>query len=251
MSAEGWPQGCGRIVIDEIDSTNAEALRLAPTLTRPTWILAHRQTAAHGRRGRPWAAMAGNFFATLAMRPEGTAERVAMRSFVAALALYDALATATGRPEVFALKWPNDVLLSGGKVAGILLESVSTGRAPAWLAIGFGVNLASAPGVTEVEPEAARPVSVLSETGAGVTPEEFLDLLAPAFARWEDQMATFGFAPIRNAWLARAARRGETVTARTTTETHQGRFETLDDSGALVLQTERGRLAIPAAEVYF
>jgi len=251
LSAEAWPEGCGRIVLDEVDSTNTEASRIAATLSGPTWILARRQTAAHGRRGRPWASPAGNFAATLAMRPEGPPERVALRSFVAALALHDALRAATGRAEAFALKWPNDVLLNGGKVAGILLESAGAGREVAWLAIGFGVNLAAAPAASEVEPGATRPVSLAGETGVSIAPETFLDLLAPAFARWEDQLVTFGFAPIRNAWLSRAARRGETVTARTGTETHEGRFETLDDSGALVLETARGRIAIPAAEVYF
>ena len=251
MSAEPWPEGYARVVLDEVDSTNTEAARIAASLSAPTWLLARRQTAAHGRRGRPWASPPGNFAATLAMRPEGPPERAALRSFVAALAVHDALLAATGRAEALALKWPNDVLLNGGKVAGILLESAGAGRGVSWLAIGFGVNLAAAPAASEVEPGATRPVSLLAETGVGVAPEAFLDLLAPAFARWEDQLATFGFAPIRNAWLARAARRGETVTARTGSETHEGRFETLDDSGALVLETARGRLAIPAADVYF
>ncbi len=251
MSAEAWPEGYGRVVLDEVDSTNSEAARIAGTLAGPTWILARRQTAAHGRRGRSWASPQGNFGATLMMRPDGPPERAALRSFVAALALYDALRAATGTAGVLALKWPNDVLLNGGKVAGILLESAGAGRGVAWLAIGFGVNLAAAPAANEVEPGAARPVSLLGETGMSVAPEAFLDLLAPAFARWEDQFASFGFDPIRNAWLARAARRGERVTARTGTRTHEGRFETLDESGALVLATARGRLAIPAADVYF
>jgi BirA family biotin operon repressor/biotin-[acetyl-CoA-carboxylase] ligase len=251
LSAEAWPEGYGRVVLDEVDSTNTEAARIAGTLAAPTWILARRQTAAHGRRGRPWASPQGNFGATLLMRPDGPPERAALRSFVAALALYDVLLSATGQAEALALKWPNDVLLGGGKVAGILLESAGVGRGVAWLAIGFGVNLAAAPAAGEVEPGATRPVSLLGETGISVTPEAFLDLLAPAFAGWEQQLVRFGFAPVRNAWLARAARRGERVTARTGTRTHEGRFETLDDSGALVLETARGRLSIPAADVYF
>lgn len=251
MSAETWPSGYDRIVLAEVDSTNAEALRRAPHLTGPTWILAHRQTAGHGRRGRPWAGAAGNFTGTLALCADGPPARGAMRSFVAALALHDAFRAATGRAEPFALKWPNDVLLNGGKVAGILLESLGGGPTKSWLAIGFGVNLAEAPAQTEVEPGAVRPVSLAAETGLRVAPEEFLDLLAPAFQRWEEQFVTFGFAPIRNAWLARAARRGETITARTAAETLEGRFETLDDTGALVLETRTGRRTIPAADVYF
>jgi BirA family biotin operon repressor/biotin-[acetyl-CoA-carboxylase] ligase len=249
--SEQWPAGCGRIVLDGVDSTNAEAARIAADQTGPVWILAHRQTAAHGRRGRPWAMAPGNFAATLLMRPEGPPERAALRSFVAALAVHDALAAALGTRAGLALKWPNDLLLNGGKVAGILLESLGTGRAVAHLAVGIGVNLAAAPSAAEVEPGATPPASVLGETGVALAPEAFLDRLAPAFAAWEGQLAAFGFAPVRNAWLARAARLGERVVARTGRATHEGTFETIDDSGALVLRTAQGRLSVPAAEVHF
>lgn len=249
--AAPWPEGYGRIVLEETDSTNAHAARIADSLPGPTWILARRQTAAHGRRGRPWASPEGNFAATLATRPAGGPHLAALRSFVAALALHEALSAAAGGAGTFRLKWPNDVLLNGGKVAGILLESAGAGRDATRLAVGIGVNLAAAPAASELEPGALRPVSLAGETGARIAPEAFLDLLAPAYARWEAQLAAFGFAPVRNAWLARAARLGEAITARTGTQTVQGRFETLDDSGALVLQTPQGRRAIAAADVYF
>ncbi len=173
---------------------------------------------------------------------------MALRSFVAALALHEAFVAVTGRAAPFALKWPNDVLLNGAKVAGILLESVGNGG---HLSIGFGVNLTAAPGGGQVEAGALRPVSLLDETGARVTPEEFLDILAPAYDRWETQFTTFGFGPIRSAWLARAARLGETVVARTITDSYEGRFVEIDDRGALVIETARGRLAIPAGDVFF
>lgn len=233
------------------DSTNAEAARLAGRLSGPAWILAHHQTAARGRRGRAWAMPAGNFAATLLLHPTEPPEVVALRSFVAALALFDAFVAATGRPEPFALKWPNDVLLNGGKVAGVLLESAGQGRGVAHLAIGIGVNLAAAPAAAEVEAGALRPVSLLGETGARVTAEEFLDLLAPAYARWERVFTAQGFAPLRAAWLARAARLGQPITARTGRESLLGTFETVDDHGALVLVTAEGRRAIPAADVFF
>ena len=104
---------------------------------------------------------------------------------------------------------------------------------------------------TAVEPQAVTPVSVKGETGHAVPPEDFLDLLAVAFARWQAQFETFGFAPIRNAWLARAARLGEPIIARTGGSEHHGIFEGVDDSGALVLKTAAGRQVIPAADVYF
>ncbi len=246
-----WPEGVARHVLPEVDSTNAEAARLAPHLTQPTWILALRQTTGRARRGRSWQDTPGNFAATLLMRPTGTAQDAALRSFVAALALHEALGAVVGPRASLAIKWPNDVLLNGGKVAGILLESLGGGRAVSHLAIGIGVNLAAAPDLAGAEPTTAPPVSVASETGLLIPPEEFLTYLAAAFARWEAQLATWGFGPIRTAWLARAARIGQTITARTMTEVIEGRFETIDDTGALVLATAQGRRAVPAADVYF
>lgn len=246
-----WPQGVGRRVLPRTDSTNAEATRLAPDLAGPTWILALEQTAARGRRGRGWASPSGNFAATYVMRPSETAETVALRSFVAALALFDTIVDVTGRPDGLALKWPNDVLLNGGKVAGILLESVGQGAGVAHLAIGIGVNLAEAPAAADLEPQAMRPVALAQETGALVTPEEFLNILAPAYAHREQQFTTLGFAPIRTAWLSRAARLGETLTARTGHDEITGTFETVDETGNLVLTTPKGRRTIPAADIFF
>lgn len=238
-------------MLAETDSTNAEAERRAAAGGGPLWILAHRQTAARGRRGREWINPAGNFAATLLMRPAGKTAAVALRSFVAALALAEALEALTASGPAVTLKWPNDVLLNGGKVAGILLESAGAGGGVSHLAIGFGVNLIAAPPAGAVEAGALAPVSVLAETGVRVMPEALLAHLAPAFARLEDQFVRQGFAPIRTAWLARAARLGQRITARTTTETVSGRFETLAEDGALVLATPEGRRAIPAAEVFF
>jgi BirA family biotin operon repressor/biotin-[acetyl-CoA-carboxylase] ligase len=245
----GWPQGTARIVLAEVDSTSNEAARRFDTLQGPTWILALHQTAARGRRGREWRHPAGNFAATLVLPGPLAPATAALRSFVTSLALHDAFVAACGRPGSFALKWPNDVLLNGGKVAGILLESIGP-RGDA-LAIGIGVNLAQAPDAGQVEPSAVRPVSLLSETGAAIGPEDFLDLLAPAYARYEAKFATYGFAPIRTAWLDRAARLGETITARLPGEEVTGRFDTVDEQGQLVLSTPQGLRRITAADVFF
>lgn len=249
--ASDWPEGVGRRILNETDSTNAEAARIAPALAGPEWILALRQTAAKGRRGRAWVNPAGNFAATFVMRPGEPPAQVALRSFVASLALFDAFVAATGRRESFALKWPNDVLLAGGKIAGILLESFGSGGQVEHLAIGIGVNLAQTPGPGDVEPGALRPVSLRGETGVLISPADFLDLLAPAYQRWEHQFLTYGFSTIRQAWLARAARIGETITAHTGTSEITGTFETLDDAGNLVLSTPKGRHVIAAADVFF
>jgi BirA family biotin operon repressor/biotin-[acetyl-CoA-carboxylase] ligase len=248
--SEPWPDGVGRHLLARTDSTNAEALRLAPSLSGPAWIMTREQFAGRGRRGREWTMPAGNFAGTLVLHVQAGVG-AAQLSFVAALALHDALADVCGPAARLAIKWPNDVLLNGGKVAGILLESAGSGQGMTALAVGIGVNLAAAPGTGQVEPGALTPVSILSETGHAVLPEDFLDLLAPAFARWHGQMQAFGFAPIRHAWLARAARLGEPIIARTGTSESRGVFEGIDDSGALVLRTAAGRQVIPAADVFF
>lgn len=247
----GWPNGYGRRVLAEIDSTNAEAVRVSKDLRGPEWILALKQTAARGRRGRAWNNPVENFSATLVLFPQEPPAIIALRSFVASLALYDAFVAVSGRTEPFALKWPNDVLLNGGKVAGILLESTVLPNGVQTLSIGIGVNLVQAPDVSAVEPGAVRPVSLLSETGVSVTPEDLLDALAEAYARHETSFVTYGFAPIREAWLARAARLGEVVTARTGTSETTGTFETVDVDGNLVLKTANGQAAIAAADVFF
>lgn len=241
----------GRIALPEIDSTNAEGFRLASSLPGPTWILAGLQTAGRGRRSRPWSSPRGNFHGTLVLKPAGPPEQVALRSFAAALALRDACVALTGLPQGFALKWPNDVLLNGGKLAGILLESVNLGQAAPVLCIGIGVNLMAAPDASQVEPGAVPPVSLLQETGLRITPEAFLAALAPAYAGWEASFQRDGFAPLRAAWLDHAARLGEAIRARTGSETREGVFESIDPAGNLLLRTSAGMLAIPAAEVFF
>lgn len=240
-----WPAGYDRLVLDRVDSTNAEALRRAPGLSAPLWILARSQTAGRGRRGRVWIDPPGNFAATLAVRLPDPPARLALRSFVAALALHEALAGLTGLGPALALKWPNDLLLNGGKLSGILLETAGQGV----LAVGIGVNLRAAP---PADPEAAHPpVALRSETGFDIAPEALLARLAPAYAHWEAQLQSWGFAPLRAAFLARAARLGETITARTRAETATGIFEGIDETGALVLATAGGRRTISAADVYF
>ncbi|NBD28601.1 MAG: biotin--[acetyl-CoA-carboxylase] ligase [Alphaproteobacteria bacterium] len=246
-----WPGGVGRIILPRTDSTLSEAARAFPTLSGPAWILAHEQTAARGRRGRAWANPQGNFAATYVMALDRPAGEAALRSFVMALALRDALAEVTGRADLLALKWPNDVLLSGGKLAGILLESVTVQGRIAGLAIGVGVNLFAAPDPATLEPGAVPPVSLHAQTGVSIGDEAFLGHLARAYAVREADFTTYGFAPIREAWLQAAARLGEVITARLTGEEISGTFETLDENGYLVLATAKGPRQIAAADVFF
>lgn len=241
-----WPAGYGLKEFDEIDSTNEEARRMASRgETGPVWIVTRRQTAGRGRRGRQWIAPEGNLSATLLLAPGRPASQCAQLSFAAALAASDALFVSGAENKV---KWPNDVLVDGRKIAGILLESASQGTAdPPWLAIGIGINLKHFPADTEF------PATSLAAAGL-VAPEpmQVLERLAGALAKWYDVWRTTGFPPVREAWLARAAGLGSRMRARLANGEILGVFEGIDDSGALLLRETQDRLrVISAGEVFF
>lgn len=241
-----WPVGFDCRVYDSVDSTLTEAVRLLPTITGPTWIMAEEQTAARGRRGRSWATPRGNFAATLILTRRENPGVAALSTFVTSLALFRAFVAVSGEVDAFGLKWPNDVLLNGGKVAGILLETSGT-----HLIIGIGVNLAHTPGAGQVEQGALAPVSLVGELGLKIAPRDFLTALASEYALLEDQFQTYGFAPIRTAWLSHAVRLGEKVVARTMRDETSGIFEDVDETGSLILRTPQGRVAVTAADVFF
>jgi BirA family biotin operon repressor/biotin-[acetyl-CoA-carboxylase] ligase len=212
--------------------------------------MALEQTAGRGRRARAWVSPRGNFHGTLLLHPDAPPDQAALRSFVAALALRDALAVLCPTADL-SLKWPNDVSVNGGKVAGILLESATSGGMVRHLAVGIGVNLIAAPGREVVEERALVPVSVLGETGIHLSPEALLSKLGPAFQHWDNLLITQGFGPLRDAFLASAARLGEKITARTGKDTHHGVFETIDLQGNLILTTNGTSRAISAADIFF
>jgi BirA family biotin operon repressor/biotin-[acetyl-CoA-carboxylase] ligase len=224
---------------DSIDSTNEEAKRLARQGERgPLWLVAREQTRGRGRRGRTWISDGGNLFATLLLDAPPNAPELC---FVAGLAVADAVAGFAPSARV-GLKWPNDVLLEGRKLAGILLER--EGRA---LAIGIGINLAQHPENMEF------PASSLSDaTGAAPTADATLHRLGTATRTWYEVWRAQGFAPIRDAWLARAAGLGDTIRARLSKTEVTGVFEDLDQDGALLLRGADGRIVrITAADVFF
>jgi BirA family biotin operon repressor/biotin-[acetyl-CoA-carboxylase] ligase len=239
------------VVLDETDSTNAEARRRAEAgATGPLWIAARRQTAGRGRRGRKWTTGLGNLAATLLMTTGRTPADAARIAYVAALAVADTF-DAWVPPSVVAIKWPNDVLLDGRKAAGILVESGARVGGGLWLAVGCGLNLVSAP--ADVERPAARVVEHLcDDRSAAPSVEEALSTLADAFDRRLDQWDREGFDPIRQAWTERAVGMGARCVARLGEETVGGVAERLDPDGALVLRTPDGELRrITAGDVFF
>jgi BirA family transcriptional regulator, biotin operon repressor / biotin---[acetyl-CoA-carboxylase] ligase len=234
--------------LDEIDSTNAEARRRAEAgFSGPLWITATRQTAGRGRRGRAWETGAGNLAATyLAITDKPPAE-AAQVSFVAALAVAD-LASAYLPAALISLKWPNDPLVAGRKTAGVLVESGPHAGGGLWLAVGTGVNLATPP----ESPERPATAFAMHMRGPPPAPLEALAVLAEAFERWRTLWERLGFAPIAEAWTARAHGLGQSCTARLAGETIVGVAEGLDGDGALRLRTASGAVRrITAGDVFF
>ncbi len=242
-----WPAGYRLVELAEVDSTNEEARRRAAAgEPGPLWIAAARQTKGRGRRGREWVAPPGNLSATLLLRPGRTAADCAQLSFVAALAAADMLAR---QLPAITLKWPNDVLASGKKIAGILLETeTAADGTAAWLAIGIGVNLKAFPAETDLPATA-----VAAEPGAAApSPQDALLDLADAFAKWYEAWREVGFQPIRDGWLARAHGLGQRIRVRLAREEVTGVFRDIDDAGALVLGLPGGVTRnISAGEVFF
>ncbi len=242
-----WPAGYAFREFESIDSTNEEARRLALAGEQgPVWISAARQTAGRGRRGRAWETPTGNLAATLLLRPDRAPADVAQLSFVAALAASDVV-QALARSSRVQVKWPNDVLADGRKIAGILLESTSADGRLDWLAIGMGINLGWHPDDTEFP---ATSLAALGETAPSA--REALHLLADRWAKWYERWSAEGFRDIRDAWLSRAANIGTRIRARLQNEETSGMFEGIDETGALILREAHDRVRIIAAgEVFF
>jgi BirA family biotin operon repressor/biotin-[acetyl-CoA-carboxylase] ligase len=234
--------------LEEVDSTNAEARRWAEAGHRgPVWIVAERQVAGRGRRGRVWETGAGNLMATWLGVTDKPAAEAAQLSFVAALAVAD-LIGAFVPASLVTLKWPNDPLIAGRKAAGILVESGQHSLGGLWLAVGIGVNLAKAPTLAD------RPATALAKHMRAPPPKPLaaLNLLAERFEDWREVWERLGFAPIGAAWTARAHGLGEFCTARLPNETIRGVAEGLDADGALRLRTSSGVVRrITAGDVFF
>lgn len=234
-----------------IDSTNAEAMRRAAAGERgPVWIVTTEQRAGRGRRGRAWRTDKGNLAATLLIeptfwRPGATPIETATLSFAASLAVADVIEALEIRSQP-RLKWPNDVLLGGSKVAGVLLEA----RAPA-LVIGVGVNLVSAPLDLPDAVTTAGALCAYTADLASLRPERLMPMLASCFERRFDAWRSGGFPALREDWLERAAGLRGPIAARLPNETLEGRFADVDDDGALLLETSDGRRRIHAADIYW
>lgn len=227
--------------VAETGSTNADLLAMAADAPDGVWLVAGRQTAGRGRQGRTWVSPPGNLYASTLIRLRPDDPPAATLALTAGVALDEAVSAWTSGTAVpLQLKWPNDLLLGGAKLAGILLE-----RAGNAVVAGFGINLAHHPDLVD------RPATSLAAHGIIVTPAAFVEVLAEAFARWLARWRE-AIAPIRQRWLARAHVAGAALSVRVPDGTPlEGLFDGLDPQGALRLRLASGETrVIQAADVF-
>jgi len=242
------PSGYRLLCHDSIGSTNDEAKHLARDgAAEGTMVWAREQTAGRGRRGRNWISPRGNLYLSLILRPGCPAVSAGQLGFVAALAIGEALSALVPQVGRFAYKWPNDVLLNGRKIAGVLLESETVAsEQPSFVVLGVGINLSASPRGTEF------PATSVMEEGLGpLLPEAVLEEFIDHFQAWLATWRKEGFAPVRAAWLAAAAiAHGEPIRVRLDALGLYGRFLDIDHEGNLLLDCAGERRRVGAGEVF-
>ena len=255
LSPETESAGYRLVSLEATDSTNDDALKAARSGDPgQLWITAAEQLAGRGRHGRQWSSPQGNLYASLLLIDPCEIAAAPQLGFVAGLALHEAVeeVTGIGAPNL-SLKWPNDLLLDGAKVSGLLLEGHRLAAdGPLAIVIGFGVNVAFAPTGTPY------PAAALKTFRPDLTREILLRSLAAAFARtfsaWRASSrmnASDPFGAIRRLWLERAAGVGQEVRLRLPSGEKKGVFEGLDRFGRLQLKSAHGVELIDAGDLYF
>jgi BirA family biotin operon repressor/biotin-[acetyl-CoA-carboxylase] ligase len=246
----GFPGVAGGLPVvhfPEIGSTNAEALSRAADGGVEQWIVSDKQIAGRGRRGRNWVSEPGNLYSSLLLYNPAPAALTPQICFVAALAVHDAICDVLPSfdQERLRLKWPNDLLIDGKKLVGILVEGASAGTKHA-VVTGIGVNCAHHPADT------AYGATDLKSEGFSISPAALFERLAVSMldrlAQWQRGS---GFAATRKAWLNRAHNLGREIEVKLPERVVSGRFEEIDGDGALVLALSSGhREFIRAGDVF-
>ncbi|GAN55052.1 biotin--[acetyl-CoA-carboxylase] ligase [Tanticharoenia sakaeratensis] len=197
-------------------------------------IHALRQTSGRGTRGRTWIDPGGNLSMSVLLRPDPAHMR--FLAFVVATAVFDALAGGSNAEDLrLSLKWPNDLMLAGRKLAGILIETGEEAAAP-WAIVGIGVNLACAPTVP------GRELACLADAGIVLSPPDAAARILACLTHWLEILERDGFAPVRVAWLAWAHPVGSKLAVQRGGDYIRGLFHGLDPNGALMLQTDSGEI---------
>lgn len=235
-------------VFDEIDSTIMEARRRAERgEVAPVWLIAKRQTAGRGRRGRTWTSHDGNLMATLLFTTDRPPQQIALLGFATGVALAETIDAIAGAGTA-QLKWPNDVFIDGAKVSGIMLDSGALNDGQTWVALAFGVNIVDAPDNLDQATTCLR--DVLPPDAPAPDPLAFLASLRPRLEAWSARLMVEGFEPLRSAWLGRAFGIGQEARVVQGETTLEGRIVGLSPRGELELETASGRRLIAAGDVF-
>lgn len=246
------PPGWRVMGFDSLDSTNAALKRIVEQegdVQEGLMVWAATQTEGRGRAGRVWASPRGNVYVSIIVAaPDDTAHAPEL-GFVAAVAVRETILALprhnAGEPKV-SCKWPNDVLIEGEKVCGILPEMVSGGDGRSWIVLGIGINLQS----VELDPR-AYPPTALSVHGIDTTPAHVLTVLTRSLHKWLAVWREKGFAAIRMHWCDCGPAVGSNVAVGLPEGAVSGIFVGLDDDGALLLETRKGQRRILAGDVLF
>ncbi len=234
-------------IFEEIDSTIVEARRRAERGEfGPVWMIARRQSAGRGRRGRSWASIEGNLMATylgVIARPPAD---IALLGFAAGIAIAETFDAIVG-PGRATLKWPNDLFLDGAKAAGLMLDSGRVSEGAHWVALAFGVNIVGSPDGLDQQTAALR--DALPPDAAPPTPEALLALIRTRLEALAAALAHDGFADIRAAWLKRAYGFNRPARVQVGAEILEGRITGLSPRGELELETASGSRLIAAGEI--
>ncbi len=225
------PEGYRIIRLDAVDSTNNVAkLAAADSAVDGTVFWTSQQTAGRGTHGREWSTPPGNLAVSILKRPRMPIRFAAQGALVSAVALADALTETGLSGDRIGLKWPNDVMVDGRKISGILLEGAANDAAVDWLVIGVGVNVVHHPA------EARHPATDLAASGVQATVEGVLGSFLGAFERWWGRWRRYGFPVIATAWSARSQHRpGDLLTVSQGGQTFQAIYKGLSADGALVV----------------
>jgi BirA family biotin operon repressor/biotin-[acetyl-CoA-carboxylase] ligase len=239
----GLPKGTSLHSYERLDSTNSEALRLIASgdASEGLVVVAERQTAGRGRRDGVWESPAGNLYLSIVTKvPDQLI--AGQLAYVASLSVYDAVFKHTGTNASLSCKWPNDLLLNGNKLSGILIEALNE-----FSVVGIGVNLSNTPSAV-----ADKAIS-LADVDLSVDRSDMVSDLIHSFDHWKKSWRKNGFSVIRDRWMSVAHGIGDPIIARFPDgNEEQGVFQGIDGAGALVLERVDGSVRmIAAAEIFF